>query len=231
MAAGTERVMSDKMNYLAEHGYDITLVTYEQGTHPFAYPLHHSIRHIDLNTRLFVLEISFFIKYIFFVWVLRRKFRLLLQSLLDEVEPDIIITTTYSKKFLDIILSVRTHAYRIVESHVACNALQKSIEYGSNLIVRFILSKYDNLILGKVAKADLLITLTKGDAAEWQAYTSNIQVIPNPVTYYPDEIKSHDGTGRTIICAGRLENQKGFDLLIDAFALVASQCPEWKLYI
>ena len=42
--AGTERVMSDKMNYLADHGYSVTLITYEQGDHSLAFPLHPSIR-------------------------------------------------------------------------------------------------------------------------------------------------------------------------------------------
>ena len=54
--AGTERVMSDKMNYLAEHGYNVTLITYEQGVHPQVFPLNPSIRHIDLDTRFFLVE-------------------------------------------------------------------------------------------------------------------------------------------------------------------------------
>ena len=53
--AGTERVMSDKMNWLSEKGCEITLVTYEQGTHPFAFPLNSSIKHYDLDTRFFEL--------------------------------------------------------------------------------------------------------------------------------------------------------------------------------
>ena len=50
---GEERVMADKMNYLAEKGYDIILITYEQGEHKQAYPLHPTIRHYDIDTRFF----------------------------------------------------------------------------------------------------------------------------------------------------------------------------------
>ena len=52
MKAGVERLMSDKMNYMAEKGHKITLVTYEQGTHPMPFALHPSITHIDLNTNV-----------------------------------------------------------------------------------------------------------------------------------------------------------------------------------
>ena len=44
--AGVERVMSDKMNYLAGQGYEVVMVTYEQGQHPDAFPLHPAIRHL-----------------------------------------------------------------------------------------------------------------------------------------------------------------------------------------
>ena len=66
--AGTERILSDKMNYLARNcGYDITFITYEQGNHPMAFPLDKSISVIDLNVRFFIIYklnsiIRFFVK-------------------------------------------------------------------------------------------------------------------------------------------------------------------------
>lgn len=55
--------------------------------------------------------------------------------------------------------------------------------------------------------------------------------IPNPLTSYPEQIKPHQETHHRIICAGRLNYQKGFDLLIESFALIADQCPEWHIDI
>ena len=78
-------------------------------------------------------------------------------------------------------------------------------------------------MLGKVTQADSLITLTQGDADDWRHYTSNVIVIPNPVTYIPETISSHDGCEHRIICVGRLHEQKGFDMLIEAFALISDQ--------
>ena len=49
--AGAERVFSDKINNLAQRCYDITMVTCEQGCHPFAFLMHDSAHHVDLDTR------------------------------------------------------------------------------------------------------------------------------------------------------------------------------------
>ena len=55
--------------------------------------------------------------------------------------------------------------------------------------------------------------------------------IPNPLTSYPEQIKSHLETHHRIICVGRLNYQKGVDHLIESFALIADQCPEWHIDI
>ena len=49
---GIERVFCDKMNYLAQNtNYDITFITFEQGTHPYAYDLDKRIKVVDINCR------------------------------------------------------------------------------------------------------------------------------------------------------------------------------------
>ena len=81
--AGTERVVADKINYLAKKGYDITLITYEQGVHPLAYPLHPTVKHIDLDTRFFTLyKYSLFTRLIHY-FKLKRVFRRKLQKIVN----------------------------------------------------------------------------------------------------------------------------------------------------
>lgn len=231
LKAGVERVMADKLNWLAEQGYEVTMVTYEQGQHPQAFPLHSSIRFHDLGTCFYKIERYGLLKRIFLFLKLRRLFRVRLQELLDEVQPEVMVSTTYSIKLMDIILSMKTKAFRIVESHVACYSIKKIYDYRHRPVLRFFASLYDRWMLGRVAKADQMIALTNGDANDWRKYTSNVVVIPNPVTIYPKTILPHDGSCRRILCVGRLHEQKGFDMLINAFALIAHQCQDWIIDI
>lgn len=231
LKAGTERVMSDKMNYLAEHGYEVTLVTYEQGSHPKAFPLHPSIRHIDLKTRFYVIEKYGLLKRLIMMRRMRTLFRKRLQQTLDEVKPDYYVSTTYSINIIDIILSVRTQARKIIESHVACYTVMKSNNSNHQFMMRTLASLFDRWALGKLAEADLVVVLTKGDARDWSLYSDRVMVIPNPVTQYPEHVLPHDGNGHRIICVGRLDNQKGYDMLIDAFAMIESQCVGWYIDI
>ena len=229
--AGTERVISDKMNWLSDHGYEVTLVTYEQGQHPHAFQLHPGIRHVDLDVRFFELSKYGRIKHLWHLKRMRMQFRSRLQSLVDEIQPDIIVATTYSMKMMDIILTIRTCARKIVESHVACYTVKKSYDYSGKPLLSKLASLYDQWILGKLNMAETLVALTEGDAAEWRKYVSNVVVIPNPVTLYPDTVLPHDGSGRRALCVGRLHDQKGYDMLVDAFAMIADKCPEWKIDI
>jgi glycosyltransferase involved in cell wall biosynthesis len=55
-------------------------------------------------------------------------------------------------------------------------------------------------------------------------------VIPNPVDL-PSGARKPDGKEMTLAAVGRLVPQKGFDMLIDAFAAIADRHPEWTLVI
>jgi GalNAc-alpha-(1->4)-GalNAc-alpha-(1->3)-diNAcBac-PP-undecaprenol alpha-1,4-N-acetyl-D-galactosaminyltransferase len=54
------------------------------------------------------------------------------------------------------------------------------------------------------------------------------RVIPNPVVAPPVADVPRD---TTIVAAGRLGPEKGFDLLIEAFARIAASCATWRLVI
>jgi len=60
------------------------------------------------------------------------------------------------------------------------------------------------------------------------AVRSRLCVIPNPIA--PSDLKPID-SGSRLVAVGRLDRQKGFDILIDAFARVASDHPQWQLHI
>ena len=231
MKAGVERVMSDKMNYLVEHGYEVTLVTYEQGNHPQAFPLNDAIHHHNIDACFFKLSYMPLWKRPLERVKMRKRFRKGFQKIVDEERPEVIITTTYSMKLLDIILNVHSKAHRIIESHIACYTVRKAYDYRDNPFLKRVAAIYDKWAFHQIGKFDKLIVLTKGDAQDWSRYIKSVEIIPNPVTVYPESVKPHDGSGQRIIAVGRLHEQKGYDMLIEAFAIIAGKCPQWHIDI
>jgi len=79
---------------------------------------------------------------------------------------------------------------------------------------------------------DAIIALTSQDAGDWRRLLhpkARVIQIPNPVPRFPERVSSL--STRRILALGRLEEQKRFDLLIDAFAIFHKTHPEWSLRI
>lgn len=79
-------------------------------------------------------------------------------------------------------------------------------------------------------KSGRIVTLTQQDKQAFENRHSNVICIPNPIPI-PEEANEYSLGSKTIIAAGRLCEQKGFDLLIDAYKKIAGQFPAWKLEI
>ena len=77
---------------------------------------------------------------------------------------------------------------------------------------------------------DAVVVLTASDLAAYRDTIDGplVTVIPNAV---PDLAHGPGGSGRTVMSAGRLTRQKGFERLIAAFAQVAAINPDWRLRI
>ena len=233
LTAGLERVITDKINWLADQGYEVTLLTYEQGLHPLSFPLHPNVYICDLDTPFFRLGAFSLFRRFFKYLNLKSVFGKRLKSIVESIHPDLVITTTYSLKVLDEIVTVCKPSRLIIESHESCFSVIKEYDYQSNPFLRIIAKLYDLHYYRNINKFDRLVSLTEGDANEWRKHiSSDIEIIPNPLTYYPLTLgdESVDRPLR-IISAGRLEEVKGFDMLIDAFSLISDKCPEWRVDI
>ena len=223
---GTERIFCDKMNWLAEvAGYEIVFVTYEQGNHPFAYPLSNKIRHVDLNTRFFTTGTMPLLKRIRFKFTMPRLFKHRLRKLLDEIQPDVVVSTTYA---LPLFREILSQPYRhVVESHVCYYQLllQKKFTH-----ISWLDRKIARHLLEMLKRCEKVVVLTHKDAACWKGY-DNIEVIHNVVTNYPEKITDVADRPKRIIAVGRLQAQKGFDLLIQSWQLIAARHPDWQLVV
>ncbi|MFI0447635.1 glycosyltransferase family 4 protein [Actinomadura sp. 6N118] len=87
-------------------------------------------------------------------------------------------------------------------------------------------------ILEDYPRLDAVVSLTRKDRAEYeQALNGQVRTahIPNPL--HSLSAPRTDHSSKVVVAAGRLTRQKGFDLLIPAFAQVVHRHPDWRLYV
>ncbi|MER5472723.1 glycosyltransferase [Streptomyces sp. NPDC002685] len=77
---------------------------------------------------------------------------------------------------------------------------------------------------------DRMLALTREDADLWIGQgMNNASFMPNPIPFMP-EVPS-PRTGNVVVSIGRLDDQKGIDMLLDAWAETAPRHPDWRLRI
>lgn len=224
---GVERILVDKMNYLADvYGYDVYLITSAQGNHPFSFPLSSKVKHTDINAPFHVQYQYKYLKRWWIKWKLDRQFRDNIKKQIQLIDPDIIVGTTYYKA--DVICNSKCKAKKIIESHTAKSYTSQNDGIKRNMIVQWLysykLTQYNRII---EKKSDVIVTLTQNDAQEWKKVPTII--IPNLII--PPQVQIKNYTPRCAIAVGRLTYQKGFDMLITAWKEVYDKYPDWKLNI
>jgi glycosyltransferase involved in cell wall biosynthesis len=87
---------------------------------------------------------------------------------------------------------------------------------------------------------DAVVVLTAESRAWVETHTSarQVTVIPNPVVWplaLQGSVRAPDSVGspsrKRLLAVGRLDRQKGFEVLIEVFARLAATAPDWELVI
>lgn len=228
---GTQRVLTDKMNYLADHNSDeVILLTYNQGSLPDIYTLSPKVKHLDLGMDYIPLyrynRFSRFFKSWKYDSVLKQRFNVMMGKL----KPDVVITTTYFCNLVSIVASCNIPFVRIMESHIGIRFLfSNSIECRKN-IWKWMHESYKlNVITRKARKYDMLIALNQTDADDWRKYVKT-RVIKNIV--HPNLMgKMSNLHSKRVIFAGRIVEQKGVFDLLEIWKNVYRKHPDWHLDI
>lgn len=226
---GIERIITFKANYLAEHfeGYEITIITSEQMGKAPHFPLSSKVRHIDLGVSFDLpytqSVVSKVMKYPFRYYRFRKR----LSDTLNKLQPDITISTL--RRELNFIHKLKDGSIKIGEFHVSRHAYGAEALRNKSRLVDALKRRCSDRLVKNLSKLSKVVILTNEGAKDWPELT-NITVIPNPIST-PLEEKRTDILSHHAIAAGRYASQKGFDMLISAWAIVARKHPEWQLSI
>ncbi len=228
---GTQRVLVDKMNYLADcYSEEVILLTYSQGVSPIIYTLSPKVKHFDLEMDYIPLYrynrfFRFFkmLKYDFF---LKKRFN----TLMGKLKPDVVITTTYFYNLVSIVASCSIPYVRIMESHIGIRYLFSNSKESRKYIWKWMYESYKlNVITRKARKYDMLVALNQTDANDWRKYVKT-RVIKNVV--HPNLMrKMSDLQSKRIVFVGRLVEQKGVFDLLEIWKKVHQKHPDWYLDI
>lgn len=225
---GMSRVLSQKVNYLAEHtDYELYVVLTEQADKPWYYQLSPKIQHVNFGLDFDSMYQMPFLKRLLAYNRKQKQYRKLLTDYLMQVRPDITVSVLRreinfindipdgSKKVGEIHFNKQT--YRVFEKH-----------WLPGWVNRFITHRWQKSLEKEVRRLDKFVVLTRQDARNWVGF-DNVIVIPNPISFFPQTVS--DGQAKKVIAVGRYTKQKGFDLLIQAWQIVNAHHPDWVLNI
>ena len=222
---GMERVLLNKLRWWVKRGdCALTVVTTDQNGRPPFYAFPPEVRMVDLgvnykadNGRNPVAKIlSYFRK--------RRLHRQRLTELLLKERADIVVSLYPSES--SFIPSVKDGSKKVLELHFnKYFRLQYNRSGLLGLADRFRTWQDERI----VRRFDRFVVLTREDAGYWGALP-NLAVIPNAALEIPEV--QHQSGNRRVIAVGRLDYQKGFDRLLEAWALLpVALRQQWRLDI
>ena len=212
-------------NYWASRGWKITLLTLDAGLRAPAYPLHPGISHRPLGLAaqsdhlLGAVQSNL------------KRLAVLRQAIKDSA-PQAVISFMDETNALTLLATLGLGIPVLIS--LRCDPTQLYVKRSWRFL-RWL----------SYRQAACLVVQGNSVLPYCRSLGARIRVIPNPVCVPPPpqasktefipflsgERNEFRSTGKKVIAMGRLEEQKGFDLLLHAFAAVAPRHPDWSLEI
>lgn len=227
ISGGADRVLTDKANYLAEHDYDITIITESQMGRPVVFPLSPKVKLIDMGIDFDkqyghnILYRGFL--YLRFIHIYKEK----LKKILFKIKPDIVITLM--GRSLDFITSIQDGSLKIGETHTTKKHLRSyHLLEEKGGIHKYLAQYLRKKQISSAKKLDALVLLTKQDEKDWHD-VKKTYVIPNAIPHI--HTGSSSLTNKQAIMVGRYNEAKGYEYITEAWKTVHKRHPDWILNI
>lgn len=229
VTGGTERIITEKANYLAErYEYDVTIIScFQSPDEENFFKLSPKVKQINLGIPWNSQYKYKYPKKIWIKWKLNRLLKKSISQSVQQVDPDILIGVSRFKA--NYISSIKCRGKKIIECHeVKYNTLYDA-GVNRSFPVRVFMKIYEHIYFRAIERhADAIVTLTEEDMLLWKQ-AKHKEVIPNfstmPISQYSD------CTSKRVIAVGRLAWEKGFGRLIQIWTIVSSRHPDWHLDI
>jgi len=201
---GTERAVCNLANLLAKsQKYTVSIISIYSSYGGAAYD-------INKDISLYHCRLTPFGNRITRLWM----YRLLIKNIKQICKKnniDIILGTTHGINIM--LFFIRKKATTIACEHLNYMAAPKSARILRRVTYPFL---------------KVIVTLTLSDVRHY-SFHKNVKVIPNSLSFVSN--KQAELINKEILAVGRLTNQKGFDLLINAISLIKDDFNGWKVNI
>lgn len=215
---GMERILTEKVNYLANlEGYNLFVFTTDQDNRPLYFKLDDrvTVHHSNLNFNQYF-SCNFLEKYLGTKKLL-RLYEQQLQAYIKKNSIDLIVSL--GGKELEFLHRMKTNSAKICELHFSIDIRKQFIlSRGTNPLFKLIAKYRAWEMIQQTKKLDQLVVLTKEDEEKLKLTHQNVTQIYNFSPLVPTEKAPLNQ--KKIVAVGKLDPQKGFDLLIEACTFI-----------
>ncbi|NGM63422.1 glycosyltransferase family 4 protein [Sphingobacterium sp. SGG-5] len=204
MHGGVQRMLSHKIDAWVDiYGYDVTVITLNQGENPVVYPPENTFKLMDLGlegvNRHRVKDLWQFLKR--------------LKKVIKKEAPDLIITTLTGIPSL-IVPLLYPKVKKVLEIH---SSGELSVTKGWRYKWWF-LKHYHKVVL-----------LNEDEKKYYRL--NNLIVIPNFVKVDNTDFVNYNNREKVILAAGRIHREKQYDHLIQIWEKIYQKYPDWRIAV